>query len=107
MARPRGSSWQGSLKTKEKYYRFSFPTEALAEEWEREAKAAYKAGKPIPEPTVIGQDTPTLARFFKDQQDVIWPSALPRNTMSNQRAVEKYMGADTLVHHMCSPPTRG
>lgn len=100
MARQRGNSWQGSLKTKEKYYRFSFPTETLAEEWEREAKAAHKAGLPIPDPEVVNNNTSTLGRFFKDHADVIWPDTLPRNTMSNQRAVERFMGADTVIHHI-------
>lgn len=100
MARRRGNSWQGSLKTSHKYYRYNFPTEALAEEWERGAREAHKAGRPIPEPTVIGAKTSTLGRFYKDHRDLIWPGALPRNVESNQRAVERWMGADTMIHHI-------
>ncbi len=100
MARPRGNSWQGGLKTPEKYFRFSFPTEALAEEWERDAREAKKAGLPIPEPTVTEQQRPSLARFYKDHHDVIWEGALPRNVASNQRAVEKWMGGDTLIQRI-------
>lgn len=100
MARKRGSSWQGALKANGRYHRYSFPTEALAEEWERHAREARTAGLPIPEPTIIGSKSSTLGRFYRDHRDLIWPDSLPRNTESNQRAVEWAMGADTLIHHI-------
>lgn len=100
MARRRGNSWQGALKTPEKYYRYSFPTEALAADWEREAKAAKKAGHPIPEPTVISNSRPTLKQFFEQQRDVIWPDHLPRNVESNQRACLAVLGGDILIQQL-------
>jgi len=100
MARRRGTSWQGSLKTPEKYFRYSFPTEAQAEEWEREARAAHKAGLPIPDPTVMERGRPTLRSFFKQYGGNIWPNTLPRNTASNQRACERFLGADIPLHHI-------
>ena len=100
MARRRGTSWQGSLKTPEKYFRYSFPTEAQAEEWERNAKAARKAGHAIPDPTVTSMGRPTLRGFFKDKSASIWPNTLPRNTASNQRACERFLGAETPLHHI-------
>ena len=100
MARRRGTSWQGSLKTPEKYYRYSFPTEAQAMEWERDAKDARKAGQPIPDPTVIDTRRPTLRSFYRDFAGSIWPNALPRNVEANQRACERWIGADTPLHHI-------
>lgn len=93
MARKRGNSWQGSIKTPEKYHRYSFPTEALAEAWEREARTCHKAGLPIPQPTVTGQKGLTLAEFFTEHRDVIWRGTLPRNVEANQRACERFLGA--------------
>ena len=93
MARRRGSSWQGSLKTPSKYHRYSFPSEALALAWEAQARAEHKAGAPITPPAEGSQDRVTLSTFFKTQRDVIWPGTLPRNVESNQRAVEKLLGA--------------
>lgn len=101
MARRRGTSWQGSLKTPEKYFRYSFPTEAQAVEWEREAKAARKAGHPIPDPTTDRDHVrPTLRTFFKTYSHNIWPNALTRNVASNQRACERWVGRDTPLHHI-------
>ncbi len=100
MARRRGNSWQGSLKTHEKYFRYSFPTEAQAEEWEREAREAHKTGKDIPDPTVTERGRPTLRSFFDEYQGNIWPNTLPRNTQSNQRACERFLGADIPLHHI-------
>lgn len=100
MARKRGNSWQGSLKTSEKYHRYSFPTEALAEEWERSAREAHKAGLPIPAPEADDNVRPTLRKFFKDKQSLIWPDVLPRNTESNQRACERFLGPDLPLHHI-------
>jgi hypothetical protein len=98
MARRRGISWQGSLKTPEKYYRFSFTTEAQALEWEEQAREARKAGLAIPDPTVTGTKRPTLGGFFRVKSGSIWPSALPRNVASNQRACERLLGADIPIH---------
>lgn len=101
MARRRGTSWQGFLKTPEKYYRYSFPTEAQALEWEREAREARKAGRPIPDPTEDRTTIrPTLRSFFKDYGPQIWPDAMPRNVESNQRACERFLGRDTPLHHI-------
>lgn len=100
MARRRGTSWQGSLKTPEKYFRFSFATEAQAEEWEQSARDARRAGQPIPDPTVVHGVRPTLRSFFKDKAGVIWPNAMPRNVASNQRACERFLGADIPLHHI-------
>ena len=100
MARRRGTSWQGSLKTPEKYHRYSFPTEAQAVEWERDAREAHKAGRDIPDPTVINHTRHTLRTFFKEYQGNIWPDTLPRNTASNQRACERFLGKDLPLHHI-------
>lgn len=106
MARKRGSSWQAGIKLSAShpegpgYPRHSFPTEALAEEWERAAKEARSKGLPIPKPTVIEGKTSTLSRFFKDQRDVIWGGTLQRNTEANQRACERALGPDMMIHHI-------
>ena len=100
MARRRGTSWQGALKTPEKYYRFSFPSEAQALEWEARAREARDAGEPIPKPTVTGGPRYTLGSFFKEKAGVIWPDAMPRNVESNQRACERFLGADIPLHHI-------
>lgn len=107
MARKRGSSWQAGIKLSAShpegpgYPRHSFPTEALAEEWERLAKEARTAGLPIPQPTVIGASkSSTLSRFFKDNRDLIWGDTLQRNIDANQRACELALGPDTLIHHI-------
>jgi site-specific recombinase XerD len=72
----------------------------MAEAWEREARACHKAGLPIPQPTVIGQQAMTLAVFFTEQRDVIWRGKLPRNVEANQRACERFLGGDTLIHQI-------
>ncbi len=100
MARRRGSSWQGSLKTPEKYYRYSFPTEALAEDWERIAKEARSAGQEIPAPDTTGDTKPILRKFFQQHREFIWPSTLPRNVENNQKAVERFLGSDIPLHHI-------
>lgn len=97
MARQRGNSWQGSIKTPEKYYRYSFPSQSLAEGWEREARACHKAGLAIPEPHTLGKQALTLSEFFKEQRDVIWRGKLPRNVEANQRACERFLGASTVI----------
>ena len=100
MARRRGDAWQGSLKTPEKYFRYSFPTEAQAIEWEQNAKEARRAGQPLPDPTAINTIRPTLRSFFKDKAGVIWPNAMPRNVAANQRACERLLGGDIPLHHI-------
>ena len=100
MARQRGNSWQGSLKTPEKYYRYSFPTEALAEAWEKEARSAIKAGEPIPEPKMVERKEMTLQGFFEMYRYDIWPNRMVRNCEANQRACVRFMGGDTLIHHI-------
>lgn len=100
MARRRGNSWQGSLKTPEKYHRYSFPTEALAEDWERRAREAHGAGLPVPAPEMDTSVRPSLRKFYRDKKEMIWPGVMPRNVESNQRAVERFLGPDTLLHHI-------
>lgn len=100
MARLRGSSWQGSLKTPEKYHRFSFPTETLAEAWESLAKEAFRAGLPIPTPTTVEGDRPTLSQFYKTHRDVIWNGTMFRNSDANQRAVEVRLGSTLKIQQI-------
>lgn len=106
MARKRGNSWQAGIKLTAThpegpaYPRHSFPTEALAEEWERMAKEARDACLPIPAPTVIGSKAMTLRRFFTDHRELIWGDTLQRNIDANQRACERALGADVMIHHI-------
>jgi len=96
MARRRGTSWQGSIKTSEKYFRFSFATEAQAVEWEAAARISHKAGRPIPQPTVTTA-RPTLQGFFEEKKLTIWADKLTRNVESNHRACVRFIGGDTLL----------
>lgn len=106
MARQRGNSWQAGIKLTEShpegpgYPRYSFATEALALDWERAAKAARKAGEPIPVPSRDENSRPTLRSFYKANRDVIWSGKLPRNVESNQRACERFLGKETPLHHI-------
>ncbi len=100
MARKRGKSWQGSLKTRSAYWRYSFPTKALAEAWEAKALSAHINSLPIPSPADGDHVPATLASFFENHRDVIWPGVVERNIESNQRAVEALLGANTLLSHI-------
>mgnify|MGYP003646330244 CR=1 FL=1 len=97
MARRRGTSWQGSLKTPEKYFRFSFATEAQAVGWEAAARIAHKAGHSLPVPTVNSAARPTLQGFFEEKKLTIWADKLTSNVESNHRACTLFIGADTLL----------
>ena len=72
MARKRGASWQGALKTADKYHRYSFPTQALAEEWERKAREAHAAGLPIPLPDQQSSTRPTFQSLYETHGRDIW-----------------------------------
>lgn len=106
MAHKRGSSWQAGIKLSKShpegpsYPRYSFPSEAMADDWERQAKEARASGLPIPKPTVIGTKAKTLSQFFKDHREMVWPDANRRNIQNSQKALEKALGADTPMHHL-------
>ncbi|WP_217363649.1 hypothetical protein, partial [Marinobacterium sp. xm-v-242] len=100
MARRRGNSWQGSLKTPEKYHRYSFPTQAAAEEWEQEARQAVKEGLPVPDPTVITDGHPSLRAFYDRYAKTIWPNNNLRSQSASQRALEAFIPASTLMKHI-------
>ncbi len=97
MARQRGNSWQGSLKTPEKYHRYSFPTEGAALEWEEKARQARKEGDPIPSPEDYAQERPTIRSFFDSHKDVIWPGGVSRSMEANQRGVERVLDPHTAL----------
>ena len=100
MARRRGTSWQGSLKTADKYYRYSFPTEALAEEWERSAREAKRNGEPIPEPTLSEDLRPTLRQFYRRHKGMACANVKENNHASNQRMVENWLGPDIRINEI-------
>lgn len=72
MARKRGTSWQGFLKTPTKYYRYNFPTQSQAEEWENKARLALEAGLAIPLPNTIAKVRPTFAKLYEAHGRDIW-----------------------------------
>lgn len=100
MARRRGTSWQGAIKTAEKYHRYSFATEALAEDWEQAAREAVKAGLPVPDPTVINAEHPSLRVFYERNAQMIWPNNNLRSQDASQRACERFFGAETLMRNI-------
>jgi integrase len=70
MARKRGSSWQGSFKAPDKYHRYSFPTKAQAEEWERQAREGYAETGTVTPPG--GRSKMTLMDLFEAYKEVVW-----------------------------------
>lgn len=55
--RKRGDAWQADFSVSKKRYRRDFDTEAEALAWEREAIAAAKSGKPVPDPNTSRVET--------------------------------------------------
>lgn len=100
MARKRGNNWQGSLKTEEKYHRYSFPTKSLAEAWEDEAKRCLQENLPIPKPSSLDRSRQTLGGFFDSYMRNIWPTASERNVVNNQRVVESILGRNTELNRI-------
>lgn len=103
MASRRGNSWEARVKGPDKYHRYSFKSEATANQWEKTAREALRRGEPIPHPTVTGAEEPTLEEFFKEHGEVIWTDTNWKNIVSSQRMVEKELGGDTLLRDINEP----
>lgn len=72
MASLRGSSWQARVKGPDKYHRYSFPTQAQAEEWERQARQCIREGKAVTPPNLSQSKRLRIADLCDMYGDAIW-----------------------------------
>jgi len=95
MASKRGNSWQGRVKSPDKYHRYSFPTKAAAEEWERDAREALRLGQPIPAPTVQQSGMHSKRLKLQDIYDkysaAIWEDHNQRKAKSETKMASNYL----------------
>src|SRR5690554_6131582 len=73
--RKKGNQWQADFMVKGERHRRSFDTEAAAEAWELQARAALKLGKPIPDEETKrqgGKDRDTLKGLLRDTIALHW-----------------------------------
>lgn len=105
--RRRGSGWQADITVKGKRYREAFTTQADAQAWELEARAAVLQGKEVPTPTRT-PDAPeeparrtrkpsggTLGAALQDCYNRFWRGGKSDAKMAiNMKQVESYFGRD-------------
>ena len=72
MASRRGNSWQARVKGPDKYHRYSFPSQAQAEDWEREARKALKDGRAITPPALSAPQRLHLRDLYDKFSVDIW-----------------------------------
>ena len=71
MARQRGNTWQGDVKTSTKRYRKSFTSKQDAELWEASVKLAIARGEPISSEGVL-PGTETFTQYYRRVHSVLW-----------------------------------
>lgn len=72
MASLRGKSWQARVKGPDKYHRYSFATQAQADEWERAARQALREGKAITPPALSAPQRLRIGDIYRMYATAVW-----------------------------------
>lgn len=85
MARQRGNSWLGDVKTSTKRIRKSFTSKQEAELWEASLKLAIARGEPIGDEGVL-PSVETFSQYAKRVHAILWGETLHGTKVINQLA---------------------
>lgn len=96
--KPRGKSWQATVHWKGERFRKDFNTEAEAQAWELETKAALLRGRrPDAEKAAEGT-SPTIGAFLRDIVEPYWQTRKSADGLiENGRMVAKVLGEERPV----------
>lgn len=110
--RPRGKGYQADITVKGRRYRETFDTEAAAQAWELEARAAILRGDPIPRANAPQEGTSpdaqqsdrgnnTLGAILDRTFHRFWKGGASEKTMLiYMKQLETYFGAATPIHQV-------
>lgn len=108
--RKKGGQYQADFMIAGERHRRSFNSEAEAEAWELQARAAIKLGKPVPEPvgqaapTLGGRDVGTVGMAVRSAERLHWDKLRGSGAaVRNAKLFEKWVGPKTSAVDGFSP----
>lgn len=95
--RRKGRQYQADFMVSGERHRKSFATEAEAEAWEMQTRAAIKLGKPLPSPgpkSLGGRDAGTIGALVRDASRLHWGPRGAKQAM-NAEVFARFVGENT------------